>query len=74
MYFFAFANTYFSKFHSTIPFYQLQALNLQFTYYHVWFKARPEFREVFQCDNLDENETQQFEIFHNKFNNVVKVH
>lgn len=74
MYFLAFANSYFTKYHSTIPFYQLQALNLQFTYYHVFFKARPEFRETFQCDDLDENETQQFEIFLKKFNTVVQAH
>lgn len=70
MYWLAFANSYFMKYHTKVPFYQLEALNLQYTYFHVWFKARPEFREAFNCSDLNENEQKQFETLKDKFNKV----
>jgi hypothetical protein len=70
MYWLSFANTYFMKYHTSVPFYQLKAINLQYTYFHVWFKARPEFREAFNCSALDENEEKQFAHLREKFGRV----
>lgn len=73
MYWLSFANSYYMKYHTNVPFYQLEALNLQYTYFHVWLKARPEFREAFNCTDLNDNEQKQFEILKEKFSKVHKT-
>lgn len=72
MYWLSLANTYYMKYHTNVPFFQLEALKLQFTYFHVWFKAREEFRKAFNCTELNENEKSQFAIFQEKFNKVFR--
>lgn len=73
MYWLAFANSYYMKYHTTVAFYQLDALNLQYTYFHVWFKARPEFRKAFGCSDLYENEEKEFEMLKEKFRKVHRT-
>lgn len=73
MFWLAFANSYYMKYHTHVSFYQLEALNLQYNYFHVWFKARPEFREAFNCTDLNENEQKQFETLKEKFNKVHRT-
>jgi hypothetical protein len=61
------------KYHRNVPFYQLEALDLQFQYYHVWFKARQNFRDAFNCStDLNETEKEQFEMFKKTFNKVYR--
>ncbi|KAG5670733.1 hypothetical protein PVAND_000976 [Polypedilum vanderplanki] len=67
LYWLSFANSYFMKYHSNVSLYQLDALNVQFEYFHLWFKFRPEFREAFNCSEPTENEKKEFEVFVKKF-------
>jgi hypothetical protein len=72
IYWVAVANTYYMKYHRSVSFFQLQALELQFQYYHVWFKARKNFRDAFNCSELNETEKEQFESFEETFNKAYK--
>ncbi|KAG5670598.1 hypothetical protein PVAND_000849 [Polypedilum vanderplanki] len=59
MYWLAYANSYFKRDAGM----GLDALNAQYQFSHVWFKSRPEFRQAFGCNNLNEHEKEQFENF-----------
>lgn len=59
MYWLSYANLYFKKYTGNA----LDALNIQYTYSHVWFKSRSEFREAFNCSALSHNEKVEFENF-----------
>lgn len=72
MYWLSFANSYFMKYHSNVPFVQLDALRLQYEHFHVWFKARDEFREAFECNEMTQEEIDEFEVLKKKFNKVFR--
>lgn len=73
MYWLAFANSYYMKYHTNVPFYQLEALKLQYQHFHVWFKARDEFREAFGCEEMTKEEIDDFEALKSNFNKVFRA-
>jgi hypothetical protein len=61
MFWLSYANAYFKR-DSGLA---IDAINAQYQYSHVWFKSRPEFRDAFNCSELNDDEKQQFESLKN---------
>lgn len=70
MYWLTFANSYFMKNNINHRSYQFDALKIQYKFFHIWFKAREEFREAFKCDGMTEKEIKEFELLKQIFERI----
>jgi hypothetical protein len=61
MFWLAFANTYFARYQSAVPYTLKETVDFLFDNFHTFIKSRAEFRMAFNCTDLSQEEEKLFE-------------